>query len=216
MKSSIRRRIRIVLYSAVIISLALAAAIREHRMADYYRYEAIAYARQAASELSISADEISTTLTKCSLSPSPELTRALCSKLYCICMVTSSALDALPWQHELENLTSMLEDAETLALKGVQSGEVDREEIHVLKSEFENLSQILEDAYSGAESGVISFGGSVIDPYNDDDKDGSERTLSDLNDSASYGSVTENCCIFHGFFSLILYTNTTVHDVTRL
>lgn len=191
MKTVNRNKIRIACYCFASIAIISAYAYREHTKAEYYRREALAFARQASSELALSAEEINLTLTKCALSPSDELTRAMCAKLYGTCLVTAAAMDSLPWQHELEQLTSMLEETELMALHGAQTGDIDLNKLSKIKNDFENTANLLTDAYDSYNGAVVTFDSSVIDPYHGVDEDKSQNFISDINASAKDYAVSE-------------------------
>ncbi len=185
MKKMSRNRIRIISYTAALIAVLTIFGVRENAKAEYYRQAAVTSARQAAADLAVSAEEISTALTKCALSPSDELTSMMCARLYGTCLVTSAALDALPWQHEMENLTAMLEEVELFALESAQTGKIDKDALTALQRDVENASALLTDAYNSYQGGWLSFGSSSIDPYHSADEDDLGDRIGQINDSAA-------------------------------
>ena len=182
--NGVRIKNGLLLAAMVIIAVLSVLLVKEHERSVYYRRVSVDSGREAASELAMSVDEIESLLDKCAYSPSDSCTRALCTRLYGACVNAAASMQKLPWQHELENVSRMLDQISMKAMQCTQTGKADRASLMEMRNDVKKITSLLPE-----ESDPESFGGTMLDPYRKASGDDPDDLLLDLSQVAeAYGS----------------------------
>lgn len=168
---------------AVILALTVTVILQRQRE-NYYRRVAVSMPREAVISLAHDFEAMNSLLNKSLLSPSDEFTRALATRLYANSLSASKALDSLPWQHELENVSAMLDDMGMEALRWAETGKIDLDRLDEFKEKIGVFNGVLSESPMATEGFELSFGDSSLDPYRHAKETELSAILAELNNAA--------------------------------